>query len=166
MTFKVRKSGTFSDPAAVKRKNSGAWTNVGFVKVMKSGVWEQVWPRITVSIEDITILSGSFANRAVITLDNNGTVVIEDDIGSTMGNWLLLGSAGDCEARATITYTNGTGTTVGTFGSWLNLSSPRTWGVDAISGSSGTREFTLEIREVSSGSILDTATIYTDDNAI
>lgn len=116
-------------------------------------------------LSDAVIVGGTMSTRATIALNSNGTVTIEDDGGSTADNWMLTGAGADYEVRGTMTSTNGVGITVGTFGSWIGLGSNRTFGVNATSGSIGSRSFTLEIRRVVDSTVLATATYSATDDA-
>lgn len=161
MTFKVKKSGAFSDPTAVKRKSGGSFIDVGFVKVMKGGVWVTVWPTTpVVSITDQEIIRTSTLNTtAGYALNASGAVEkTEGTSTTTLETWLLSGSAGDYQVRATLLSGD---TPSGTFGTWQTLSSTRTWSLQDVVADATVLSaiFTVEIRLTSSGVVLDTATI-------
>lgn len=169
MTFKVKKSGSFSDPAAVKRKASGSWTDVGFVKVKKGGVWEQVWPLAAlVSITDQTINQvAPTATEAAYILNSTG--IVQQKLGavtSTIETWLLSGAASAYEARATLLV--GDAPTGSALGTWLSLGTTRTWSLsDAVVDVTALRaELTVEIRLASSGVVQDTAYIILESERI
>jgi hypothetical protein len=71
-------------------------------------------------------------------------------------DWLLSGAAADYEIRATIVSGS---VTSGTTGAWLALSSTRTWTRTRTTLGTSTVTMTLEIRRVSDGLVLDTATV-------
>jgi hypothetical protein len=77
------------------------------------------------------------------------------------GEWLLSGSAADYEARAT--KVSGT-TPSGTLGSWLALSSDRTWSLTTTAGNASC-VLTIEIRNATTLAVLDTATITLEAEA-
>ena len=63
-----------------------------------------------------------------------------------------------------VTVTAGT-LTSGTSGSWIALSTTRTWTRDAAIGTNELCTFTVQIRRVGSGTVLDTATITLNADA-
>jgi hypothetical protein len=84
--------------------------------------------------------------------------VVDQDGSSLDTSWISSGyNLGDYSIRVTV---NSGTTPTGTIGSWLALSSNRTWSLSQSSGASGTKTCSLkvEIKENASGTILDTAT--------
>jgi len=72
-------------------------------------------------------------------------------------NWVTPTSqAANYEALVTIVYGSLSG---GTVGSWVALSSNRSWYISTTSIGQTTCEFTVQIRRVGTGTVLDTATI-------
>lgn len=69
--------------------------------------------------------------------------------------WMLSGAVADYECKATLVSGS---TPTGTFGSWLALSTARTWGISTSAGIVDS-VITVEIRLASSGVVLDSATI-------
>lgn len=90
---------------------------------------------------------------ATYKLNSDGTVKDHDNV--LLETWLVSGSAGDYEVQVT-----GTGTITGSAtGSWLPLSTNRTWSVVATAGQYKTATLSVKIRRASDGVELDTATI-------
>ena len=78
------------------------------------------------------------------------------DINNT---WLLIGAAGDYECRLTVNSGNFTPTGDAN-GSWLSLSSTRSWQVTKTSaGLANSAGCTIEIRDATTLVVLDSATI-------
>jgi hypothetical protein len=91
---------------------------------------------------------------ASFSVNSAGTYTSASDDSRPNGIWLTgTGTGTNYEIRATVVSGSPTGTT----GSWLALSSNRTWSVsvDGTSGLTETAELTLEIRDAS------TLTVYT-----
>ena len=72
------------------------------------------------------------------------------------GEWLVYGTNSDMEVR--VTETVGT-LTSGTVGTWLNLGTTRTWSKVATTYGPQTVTFTVEIRDVSTLVVLDSASM-------
>jgi len=71
-------------------------------------------------------------------------------------NWLLAGAPSDFEVYATVTGSGGV--IVGPIGSWVSLGTTTEWnltGLDTLA----TRVLDVQIRDASTGVVLDTATI-------
>lgn len=113
-----------------------------------------------VSISDATPHGNSVspANAtATYSLTNAGDIVHGDGAGTDQGDWISpKRNFGSYEVRAT--ETAGTVTT-GTVGSWLALSTTRTWTKTRTSDSPGTDSVTLTVEIRKAGVTLDTATI-------
>lgn len=73
-------------------------------------------------------------------------------------DWLIMGSAGDYDARATLNSGSVAG---GTTGSWLDLGSGAEWQVTDLipDGLPQSADLTIEIRHSGSGSILASANV-------
>lgn len=98
--------------------------------------------------------ASSAAVTATYTLSNNGNVL--DGGAAILETWRVLGASSDFEARATLTSGTITG---GTFGSWLPLSTSRSWSsTAAASGTYILGTMLVEIR-TTAGTILTSATI-------
>lgn len=82
-------------------------------------------------------------------------------VNTSQGAWLLSGVNSDYEARATTINTTGAATRTGTVGSWLVLSSDRTWRITKTSGTGlATWDLTIEIRRVSDSVVVASCTLY------
>jgi hypothetical protein len=104
---------------------------------------------ITKSVKGTATASYSIVNNRNVT-NQDGTVV---------ETWLTGGTISDYEVEAT--FLSGV-TPTGTFGSWLNCSTTRTWSISnsAQDNSTITGVFRVDIRAVAApGTILDSATI-------
>jgi hypothetical protein len=112
----------------------------------------------TVSISDTgasQTVSSPASATAYYELQNDGDVMTSSGAGS---DWLIGSVTGsDYECRATIV--SGTLST-GTTGSWLALSSHRSWTVTRSSLGSKSCTFDLEIGLVGTSTALDTARIF------
>jgi hypothetical protein len=80
--------------------------------------------------------------------------------GAVLETWLISGVNSDYEARAT--HQSGSALTTGTMDTWLALSSDRTWTLDAASPTSKTSVFLIEIRDVATSTVQDSASITLD----
>ena len=116
-------------------------------------------PGATVTINNGTVsnfqVGGS--STASITFNSNGTVSSVGNAGTYTTDWIDPTSAApdNYEIRATIS--SGTMTS-GTFGSWLALTSNRTWSKTQFTVGSSSAQVLFEIRK-GSGSVLDSGTI-------
>jgi len=110
-------------------------------------------PVVTLSDKTVSLTSFSNAVTAIYRLVSNGSV-------SPSGTWLTPPDEApdDYQCRATSAY--GSYTYSSGFGTWLALSTTRTWSVRAAPGYSNTvtAEFVIEIRK-GTGAVLDSATI-------
>lgn len=100
---------------------------------------------------DGTAATASFTFRTDRTVRDQDNAVLDSawvSSGATVGNYSIR-----------VTVTSGS-TPTGTVGSWLALSSNRTWSLTDAAGAAGTKSSTLkvEIKDNASGVILDTAT--------
>lgn len=120
---------------------------------------------LSVSIADHTVFDLVFepANAsATYELLNTGVARKTEGAVTTNfpGEWLLAGTAANYEARATVLSGSFTS---GTFGSYLNLGTTRTWGNAIALGPGGTGDavgtMLVEIRPAGGGAVLDSATI-------
>jgi hypothetical protein len=95
-----------------------------------------------------------------ITFESDGDIISNSQLGANLdeGDWVNPKSAapGSYEIRATLVSGD---TPVGTLGSWLALTSNRTWSLTKLSGVAGSRqsELTVEIRLGTT--VLDTTTV-------
>jgi choline dehydrogenase-like flavoprotein len=95
---------------------------------------------------------------AEFRLNSSGAAEARQNLGSWVEEfaWLLAGAAGDYECR--MTMNSGTNFDGSSLGSWLSLSSTRTWSHSRGSVGETTGTGTLEIRRAS-GSVLASCTI-------
>lgn len=120
-----------------------------------------VWQPLTVNITDQYISDvGSFVRAtAGYRLNSSGIAEsIVDVTYTTLETWLLSGAASDCEVRVTLSL----GTlSSGTTDTWQNLGTSRSWTV--VAGNYypefAEAEIVVEIRNATTLTILDTATI-------
>lgn len=118
----------------------------------------------TVTVQPQTVsdnVPGASAS-STYNLVNDGTATystLGGGSGSFPGEWVSPANSGNAalyEARATLT--SGTFTS-GTAGSWLALSSTRSWNVTQGSAGTKTAVFTLEIRRVSDSVVVASVSI-------
>lgn len=86
----------------------------------------------------------------------------EKTVYSTLETWLIAGAASAYDVRATITSSDTSdATSTGSFGVWLNLGTSREWSVNRNTSAAGVSFIimTVEIRNTSTGVVLDSATI-------
>lgn len=116
-----------------------------------------------VSIADLSVSDVTFSPTnasATYQLTNAGVINRITVSGRTTspGNWIFPTSAAGAnyEARATV---NSGSLTSGTTGSWIALSSSRSWTLDQTSVGAISCNLTIEIRHATSLAVLDTASI-------
>ena len=114
----------------------------------------------TIAISDATVehsVASPTNALASYSLESDGDIVTH--AGDT-GDWITPKAAAGAAYEARVTIISGT-LTSGTSGSWLALSTTRTWTRARTIDVAGTDtcEFTLEIRQAAGGLVLDTATI-------
>jgi hypothetical protein len=92
---------------------------------------------------------------ATYTLTNTGA---EQATGVASGTWLVTGTVADYEVRATL---NSGALTSGTVGSWLSLSTSRSWNVTRTDDAAGTTSASMlvEIRVAATTTVIDSATV-------
>lgn len=165
MTLKRRSAGAWASIATtIKRKAAGSWVNVGTIKRRLSGAWVDVWPAVRITDQSISDFGPPTA-LARYRLNTSGIVEQETHtVSTTLETWLLVGSASDYEARATVNSGALAGVGNSATGSWLGLGSSRQWGV-GVNGDIGSADLTIEIRNASSGDVLASAvvTLVADD---
>ena len=112
--------------------------------------------RITLTDQTYTNATGGGLPATVgYTIDADGNVYDQSSV--LLEQWCAPAAlSGDYEVRATIS--SGT-LTSGTTGSWLALSTDRTWSKTVESPATGTCVFTVEIRRIGTTTTLDSATI-------
>lgn len=132
---------------------------IGAVAGTMAGARVSLSPTYTVS--DLTISPTNAS--ASFSLENDGDVAritVTTGGGGTVdvGDWITPRSAAGAayEARATV---NSGSLSSGTTGSWLALSSTRTWTLNQTSVGTTTCELTVEIRRASTGEVLDSTIV-------
>jgi hypothetical protein len=117
---------------------------------------------IVISISNQTITGSATSSAgAWYYLTSGGQVQGSTIFGGTspffIENWVTpTSAAADYEAFITVTSGSLTG---GTTGSWVALSSTRSWYIQSTSTGTTTCVFTVQIRQVGTATVLDTATI-------
>lgn len=167
-------------------KSARVWNGSSFVPAKSAKVWNgSSWVNFlsSVNIQDASDFANDTASgfsqaSAGYTLYNNGTAETFNFSGgqtfvtTLTGQWLTGGLASDFSARATIiTFLENGGYTIGTFDTWLSLSTTRQWSLDAqASGSNVSRTaYLVMVVDIAytadTSKIIDTATITLDVSA-
>jgi hypothetical protein len=111
---------------------------------------------VAISAQSVEDVVADPANAtASYTLSTTGEVVDHD--GVTLETWLLSGVVADYQVRATLA--SGTSMSAGTVGSWLALSSSRTWSQTRTTVGTRSGTLTIEIRDVATSTIIDSASV-------
>lgn len=163
MAFKVMKTGAWANTGTVKVMKTGAWATAGFVKARKSGAWVQVWPLVgSLTSHDIVASGGTAGNStARYYVDSDGFIYTKQGTSSSVQQeqWLLGGTNSDYEVRFTQTGSSGSGALNGTLSTWLGLGTDREINTTTTAGNTYETAVTVEIREASSGTILESVGI-------
>lgn len=121
---------------------------------------------ISITNQTVSDVTGGARDALVgYRLTSTGLAQTQSGTGSfgTVETWCTpTGEAVNYEALVTVT--SGT-LTSGTSGSWIALSTTRTWTRDASIGLNELCVFTVEIRRTGTGTVLDTATITLEADA-
>ncbi|WP_287994291.1 hypothetical protein [Acidiphilium sp.] len=117
-------------------------------------------PAPSINIDDLTVVSsGGSSQTAIYTLESDGDIVSSTTSFGNVdrGDWIdpKASAPDDYEVRATIVSGS---LSAGTAGSWLPLTSSRTWNVSRDFAGVSSCTLTIEIRK-GSGSTLDSATV-------
>ena len=118
-------------------------------------------PVVAISNQTVSDLGAANPAIAGYSLTNGGDIqTIVGVTSSPAGQWITPASGfSGYDARATVTSGSG-GSLSGTTGSWLNLSSSRTWELTSFtSGLLCDRVLTVEIRDATTLTVLTSATI-------
>lgn len=114
--------------------------------------------RVSITNQDVYTSPGP----ASYEVNSDGKVY--DQNGTILETWLLSGAAADYDVRATLV--SGNSPTGASLGTWLNLASSHAWQETASLGSIKTCTLTIEIRDATTLTVLDTATVtVTADNS-
>lgn len=157
MTWHVGVSGSYKQVATPSVGVGGAWKSVQSAWVGVGGVWKKFFDAINGAISDQYVTGTSSASYRLKN-DGIGQTGANGVFSDIPGEWLLAGAASDLEIRA-FNLTGDTGFVTGTFNSFLNLGTTRTWQITASGGTFRTCTFELELRRVADGVTVDTATI-------
>jgi hypothetical protein len=119
--------------------------------------------RISLSGLTISAIGSGGAQTATYTLESDGDVIIATTVDGSLdaGDWISpkASAPSDYEVQATL---NAGTLTSGTTGSWLALSSNRSWTLGRVTvGVADQVDLTIEIRK-GSGATLATATVTLD----
>lgn len=100
-------------------------------------------------------------------LDSDGKAYKVTGTDSQLEGWLDSGVAADFEVRVTKRVTSDDTPSGDSLGSWLSLSTDRTWTLSAGSNDSALSRLEVEIRDAGSGTVLTSANITLDvDNTL
>jgi hypothetical protein len=148
--------------------NGSAWVNAKSAKVWNGSAWVNFLSSVNITNQSIIAtgsdLEGAYAS-ATYRLNSNGQASAIEDASflyneyDFTGEWLVGGSASDFSVRATIQSQNlgSSGYTLGTFGSWLALTTTREWSI--ITNASGPADSDIADMTV----LIELA--YTDDTS-
>ena len=163
MAFKVMKTGAWANTSTVKVMKTGAWATAGFVKARKTGAWVQVWPLVgPLTSHSVAASAGtSGGSTARYYVDSDGFIYTKQGLSSIVQQeqWLLGGTNTDYEVRFTQTGSVGSGSLNGTLSTWLGLGTDREINTTTTAGNTYDATVTVEIREVSTGTILQSTSI-------
>lgn len=122
-----------------------------------------VWPLVGPLTAHSPYASGSNSGTSTARyyVDSDGFIYTKQGISAIVQQeqWLLAGTNSDYEVRFTQTGSTGTGSLNGTLSTWLSLGSDQE--INTTTSSTNTYEaiVTVEIREVSTGTILQTTSV-------
>lgn len=122
-------------------------------------VWPLVGPLTAHSLDASG--SNSSTSTARYYVDSDGFIYTKQGTAAIVQQeqWLLGGTNTDYEVRFTQTGSTGTGSLNGTLNTWLGLGTDREINTTTTAGNMYYTTVTVEIREVSSGTVLSTTTI-------
>lgn len=168
MTIYVDQSGTYQQVKQVWIDEAGTYKRATEVYVYTGGVWEQVLQLVRFTdgsgndssqftAVDIDFL-GSNPTNADVEFRTNGEIRNQNT--QLLGYWIdgtapITDIGDDFEIRAS----SNSGLTVGTFNSWLPLSSARLWGITVPAGQNQSGTAIIDIRKVGTTTILDSTNI-------
>lgn len=104
-----------------------------------------------------TVSGGAFVTFTVTNTGTYGYTSSNQGSFSFLGTWLLAGAAGDFEIYASVSGFGGS--VSGATGSWLPLSTGRSWTLNVGMDEYANRVLNLQIRRTSGGAIVDSASI-------
>ena len=114
---------------------------------------------ISVSITNQSVYKNVIGAPATATYQVANTGLIKDQDAATLETWLLVGTAAEFDVRATLA--SGTSPSGSALATWLNCATDRTWSQfnGAVDGSTVSGVILVEIRDASSLTVLDNATV-------
>lgn len=154
----VDDAGTIRNTQRVYVDDAGTVREIQRIYVDDAGTIRLVFQNAVVSISDTNVtrtVTTPATATASYALENDGDIAVN---GSDDGDWITPKAAAGADYECRATVISG-GFTTGTFGSWLALSSTRSWTLVQSGIGTATASMTLEIRRASDGTVLDSATI-------
>lgn len=122
-----------------------------------------VWPLVGPLTAHSPYASGSTSGTSTARyyVDSDGFIYTKQGTAAIVQQeqWLLGGTNTDYEVRFTQTGSTGSGSLNGTLNTWLGLGTDREINTTTTAGNTYNTTVTVEIREVSSGTVLSTTTI-------
>jgi hypothetical protein len=162
MTMHVRVGGSWQT-VAPKVRVGGSWQNIKGAWVRVAGVWQKFYSALAVAISDETVehIRTTATANAGYQLHSDGTIDLNRATTLTWsvngGTWLTGGASSDAEVRATLN--SGSTPSGSALSTWLNLGTTRNWYVTRSANGTTTCNLTVEIRDASTLTVLDSATI-------
>ena len=150
--------------ASTARKIQEIWVNdagtarqIQEIWVNDNGTARLIYQALTITIGDRHVYYGG-GTPAEYHLNSDGNVYIrESSVLTNIGEWITNAAYVNLfECRVTVTSGS---LTFGTTGVWQSLSATRSWTRGAALGTIQTCTFLLEIRNASTGVVVDSATI-------
>lgn len=165
LSLTAHADGVYIDDAGTVRKaqriyidDSGTVREIQRIYVDDGGTVRLVFQNAVVSISDRSvqrIVVDPVDATASYELESDGDIAVNL---ADSGDWITPKAAAGAAYECRATVVSGTFTS-GTFGSWLPLSSTRSWSLLRSTIGTSTASMTLEIRRASDGVVLDSATI-------
>lgn len=168
----VHAGGSFTDIASCHTKVGGSWANVDTIYAKAGGVWEVVWRRFTLDLSNVTVISGQASTsaggtavtaRAGIRLLTDGvaqerTTSDLTAIADAWGRPVTSGIGNNYHARLIVN--SGDGPTVGTAGTWQQISSNKEWTIEHTDNASTSKSgnWTLQISPDGGSTVEESAT--------
>lgn len=159
MPMSVGVSGAWKSTAGVSVGVSSAWKTVSKAWVGVGGAWKEFYNAVSLPstiTENKPTVSPTAATAGII-FNSNGTYAASD--GAPSGNWFsptTTGVGGSYEIRWTTTSGS---LDSGTAGSWLALSSNRTFSITQSTPGNKTCVGTVEIRDTATSTVQTTCTV-------
>jgi len=164
MTAHVKDGGTWKEAKEIHVKDGGIWKAVKEAWVKDGGTWKSFFKALAVSITNQTVSNVAVdpaTATATYTVNTDGHIRVHG--GGSLEEWLVAGTSSEFDVRATH---NSGSTPSGTYSSWLNLGTSRSWSLSQSGIGSLTGTITIEIRESAGGTILDSASVTLNPEVI